>query len=51
LDDELSTQCDANKDFLPDIDEATTSQPYVNGEEESDTNALRDSIVDGLMAM
>jgi hypothetical protein len=51
LDDELFAQCDANEDFLPDVDEATTSQPYVNGEEESDMNALRDSIADGLMAM
>jgi hypothetical protein len=51
LDDELFAQCDANKDFLSYVDEATTSQPYVNGEEESDINALRDSIIDGLMAM
>jgi hypothetical protein len=51
LDDELFAQCDANKDFLPDVDEATTTQPHVNGEEESDMNNLRDSIADGLMAM
>jgi hypothetical protein len=51
LDDKLFAQCDANKDFLPDVDEATTTQPHVNGEEESDMNNLRDSITDGLMAM
>jgi hypothetical protein len=51
LDDELFAQCDANEDFLLDIDEATTSQPHVNGEEESDMNALCDSIADGLMTM
>jgi hypothetical protein len=51
LDDELFAQCDVNEDFLPDVDEAITSQPHVNGEEESDMNALRVSIVDGLIAM
>jgi hypothetical protein len=51
LDGELFTQCDANEDFISDVDEAITSQPHVNGEEESDMNALRDSIADSLMAM
>jgi hypothetical protein len=51
LDDELFAQCDANEDFLPDVDEATTSQPHVNDEEKSDMNALRDSVADGLMVM
>jgi hypothetical protein len=37
--------------IFSDDDEATTSQPHVNGEEESNMNALRDSIADGLMAM
>jgi hypothetical protein len=50
LDDELFAQCDVNEDFVSDFDEATTSQPHVNGEEESDMNILRDSIADGLMA-
>jgi hypothetical protein len=51
LDDELFAQCDANEDFLSDVDEATTSQPHVNDEEKSDMNALRDSVADGLMVM
>jgi hypothetical protein len=51
LDDKLFAQCDANEDFVPDVDEATTSQPHVNGEEESDMNILCNSIADGLMAM
>jgi hypothetical protein len=51
LDDELFAQCDVNEDFVPDVDEATTSQSHVNGEKESDMNVLRDSITDGLMAM
>jgi hypothetical protein len=51
LDDELFAQCDANEDFVPDVDEATTSQPHVNGEVESDMNVLSDSIADSLMAM
>jgi hypothetical protein len=51
LDDELFAQCDVNEDFVLDIDEATTSQPHVNGEEESDINILHDSIADSLMAM
>jgi hypothetical protein len=51
LDDELFAQCDENEDFVLDIDEATTSQPHVNGEEESDMNILCDIIVDSLMAM
>jgi hypothetical protein len=51
LDDELFAQCDVNEDFVPDVDEATTSQSHVNGEKESDMNVLRDSIADGLMAM
>jgi hypothetical protein len=51
LDDELFAHCDANEDFVRDVDETTTSQPHVNGEEESDINILRDSITDGLMAM
>jgi hypothetical protein len=51
LDDELFTQCDTNEDFVPDVDKATTSQPHVNGEEESDMNILCDSIIDGLMSM
>jgi hypothetical protein len=51
LDDELFAQCDANEDFVLNVDEATTSQPHVNGEEESDMNILRDSIADGLMVM
>jgi hypothetical protein len=33
LDDELFARCDANEDFLPDVDEAITSQPHVNDEE------------------
>jgi hypothetical protein len=49
LDDELFDQRDVNEDFVSDFDEATTSQPHVNGEEESDMNILRDSIADGLM--
>jgi hypothetical protein len=51
LDDELFAQYDVNEDFVLHVDEATTSQPHVNGEEESDMNILRDSIADGLMAM
>jgi hypothetical protein len=51
LDDELFPQCVANEDFVPDVDEATTSQPHVNGEEESDMNILHDTIADGLMVM
>jgi hypothetical protein len=51
LDDELFAQCDENEDFVLDIDEATTSQPHVNGEEESDMNILCDIIVDSLMVM
>jgi hypothetical protein len=51
LDDELFAQYDVNEDFVLNVDEATTSQPHVNGEEESDMNILRDSIADGLMAM
>jgi hypothetical protein len=51
LDDELFAQCDTNEDFVPNVDEATTSQPHANGEEESDMNVLHDSIADGLMAM
>jgi hypothetical protein len=43
--------CDANEDFVLDVDEATISQTHVNGEEESDMNVLRDSIADGLMVM
>jgi hypothetical protein len=42
---------DANEDFVPYIDEVTTSQPHANGEEESNMNVLRDSIADGLMTM
>jgi hypothetical protein len=51
LDDELFAQCDANEDFVLDVNKATTSQPHMNGEEESGMNILRDSIADGLMAM
>jgi hypothetical protein len=51
LDDELFAQCDANENFVLDVNEAITYQPHVNGEEESDMNVLRDSIADSLMAM
>jgi hypothetical protein len=51
LDDELFAQCDANEDFVLDVNKATTSQPHMNGEEESGMNILHDSIADGLMAM
>jgi hypothetical protein len=51
LDDELFSQCDPNEDFVPDVDEATTSQPHTNCEEESSVNVLCDSITDGLMVM
>ena len=51
LDDDLFAKCDENEDFVPDVDEATSSQSHAYGEEESDMNALRDSIADDLMAM
>jgi hypothetical protein len=44
LDDELFAPCDANEDFVLDVDEARTSQPHANREEESDMNVLHDSI-------
>jgi hypothetical protein len=51
FDDELFPQCDTNEGFLPDVDEATTPQPHVNGEEESNMNIFGNSISDGLMIM
>jgi hypothetical protein len=51
LDDELFAQSDANENFVRDAGEATTSQPHMNDEKESDMNILCDSIANGLMAI
>jgi hypothetical protein len=43
--------CDEDDDFVPSHEDATSSHSQLYGQEESDMNALRDSIADALMTM
>jgi hypothetical protein len=51
LSDELFDLCDQDEDYVPEVEEATTSQPEPNGPEGSNMNEFRDSIADALMTM
>jgi hypothetical protein len=42
--DDLFDMCDEDKDFVPSHKDVTSSHPQLYGHEESDMNALRDSI-------
>jgi hypothetical protein len=41
--------CDEDKNFVSSHEDATSSHSSLYGQEESNTNTLRDSIVDALM--
>lgn len=49
--DDLFDMCDANEEYVPLVDEASSSQPSGVGSEEPDMNAFRDIIANALMAM
>jgi hypothetical protein len=49
--DDLSDMCNEDKNFVPNHEDATSSHSSLYGREESDMNALRDSIAYALMTM
>jgi hypothetical protein len=50
LEDEFFDNCDEVEDYIVNVDEPLSSQPFTRGME-GDMNAFRDSIVDVLMSM
>jgi hypothetical protein len=51
LNDDLFDMCGKDENFVRSHEDATSSHSQLYGQEESDMNALRDSIADALMAM
>jgi hypothetical protein len=49
--DDLFDMCDEDKEFVPNHEDATSSHSQLYGQEESDINAIRDSIANDLMTM
>jgi hypothetical protein len=49
--DDIFDMCDEDEDFIPSHEDATSSHSQLYGQEESDMNAVRDSITDDLMTM
>jgi hypothetical protein len=49
--DDLFDMCDEDEEFVPSHEDATSSHSQLYGQEESDINAIRDSIANDLMTM